>query len=97
MNERIQELLAKHVSPPNLAVDRDAQGQHTAHVTYTVSQAEMNNLLEAVIWECADLYKNEDGRLWFDKFQYKELKIYSKQIKQHFGVEEMINNSDNNN
>ena len=44
---------------------------------------------ELIVRECADLYKNEDGRPWFDKFQYKEvLKIYSKQIKQHFGVEE---------
>jgi hypothetical protein len=55
MNERIRELLAKHVSPPNLAVDRDAQGQHTAHVTYTVSQAEMNTLLSAVVQECAEV------------------------------------------
>ena len=89
MNERLKELLANHIAPPAIFVERDPQDQYTAHVTYTVSQAEMNTLLEAVIWECADLYKNEDGRPWFDKFQYKEvLKIYSKQIKQHFGVEE---------
>jgi hypothetical protein len=34
MNDNIQKLLAKHIAPPALAVDRDSQGQHTAHVTY---------------------------------------------------------------
>ena len=71
MNEKIKELLAKHVSPPNLAVDRDDQGQHTAHVTYTVGQAEMNTLLSAVIRECAlQCIHNEDMDL----------------IEKHFGV-----------
>ena len=57
MNDNIQKLLAKHIAPPALAVDRDSQGQHTAHVTYTVSQAEMNALLEAVVQECTAICK----------------------------------------
>ena len=89
MNEQFKELLARHIASPAFAVDRDEQGQHTAHVTYTVSQAEMDALLSAVVKKCADLYKNEDGRPWFDRFQYKEvLKIYARQIKEHFGVKE---------
>jgi len=89
MNEKLKELLARHVPAPAVAVRKDDQGEITARVTYTVSQVEMETLLSAVVEECADLYKNEDGRPWFDRFQYKEvLKIYSKQIKEHFGVEE---------
>jgi hypothetical protein len=74
MNEKIKELLAMHIAPPNLAVTRDLENQHTAHVTYTVSQAEMNTLLSAVIRECANV---ADGG-WADP---------GHQIKQHFGVE----------
>ena len=59
MNERLKELLVKHIAPPALAVARDEQGQHTAHVTYTVSQAEMNTLLEAVVQECINLNGKE--------------------------------------
>jgi len=55
MNDRLKELLANHVPPPALAVDRDEQGQHTARVTYTVSQAEMYALLSAVVAECAEV------------------------------------------
>jgi hypothetical protein len=91
MNERIQELLAKHVSPPNLAVDRDAQGQHTAHVTYTVSQAEMNNLLEAVIWECANAAVQKDAGMAYtvDAAGYVAAgrSTAARMIREHFGVE----------
>jgi len=59
VNERLKELLVKHIAPPALAVARDEQGQHTAHVTYTVSQAEMNTLLEAVVQECINLNGKE--------------------------------------
>lgn len=80
MNEKIKELLAQHITPPNLAVDRDAQGQHTAHVTYTVSQAEMNTLLEAVVEECAEAVKYYKSRQFGD--------VYPQNILKHFGVEE---------
>ena len=59
MNEKIKELLAKHIAPPALAVTRDLENQHTAHVTYTVSQAEMNTLLSAVVQECIKLNGKE--------------------------------------
>jgi len=62
MNERLRELLAQHVPAPAVAVRKDDQGEITAHVTYTVSYTEMDALLSAVVEECADLYKNEDGR-----------------------------------
>ena len=42
-------------------MDRDEQGQHTAHVTYTVSQAEMDALLSAVVQECMNVAVNKDA------------------------------------
>ena len=74
MNEKIKELLAKHIAPPAVSVRKDDHGEITARVTYTVSQAEMNTLLSAVIRECANV---ADGG-WADP---------GHQIKQHFGVE----------
>ncbi len=63
MNEKIKELLARYIAPPALAVDRDEQGQHTAHVTYTVSRAEMDALLSAVVQECMNVAVNKDAGL----------------------------------
>ena len=59
MNKQLKELLAKHIAPPALAVTRDLENQHTAHVTYTVSQAEMETLLSAVVQECIKLNGKE--------------------------------------
>lgn len=79
MNEKIKELLAKHIAPPNLAVDRDDQGQHTAHVTYTVSQAEMNTLLSAVVQECIKL----NGKELAMPGHSRMVDVYC----EHFGIE----------
>ena len=80
MNERIKELLARHIAPPALAVDRDEQGQHTARVTYTVSHTEMDALLLAVVQECANVVK------------YYYIRggepITPQHITRHFGVKE---------
>ena len=80
MNERIKELLARHVPPPAVSVRKDDRGEITARVTYTVSQAEMNSLLEAVVEECADVVK------------YYYIRggepITPQHITRHFGVEE---------
>ena len=85
MNERLKELLDKHIAPPALAVARDEQGQHTAHVTYTVSQAEMNTLLKAVVQECAEVGFDsvEDG----DDGDAIMKRVHDN-ILSHFGVEE---------
>ena len=80
MNEQFKELLARHIAPPALAVDRDEQGQHTAHVTYTVSQVEMDALLSAVVQECADVVR-------YYYIQGGE-PITPQHITRHFGVEE---------
>ena len=79
MNERIKELLAKHIAPPALAVDRDEQGQHTAHVTYTVSQAEMNTLMSAVVQECIKL----NGKELAMPGHSRMVDVYC----EHFGIE----------
>jgi hypothetical protein len=80
MNERIKELLARHIAPPAVAVRKDDQGEITARVTYTVSQAEMEILLSAVVEECADVVK------------YYYIRggepITPQHIKRHLGVEE---------
>ena len=79
MNERLRELLDKHIAPPALAVDRDEQGQHTAHVTYTVSQAEMETLLSAVIEECIKL----NGKELAMPGHSRMVDVYC----EHFGIE----------
>jgi hypothetical protein len=79
MNEKIKELLAKHIAPPALAVTRDLENQHTAHVTYTVSQAEMNNLLEAVVQECINL----NGKELAMSGHSRMVDVYC----EHFGIE----------
>ena len=57
MNEKIKDLLDKHILPPAIFVERDPQDQHTVHVTYTVSREEMNALLEVVVQECTAICK----------------------------------------
>jgi hypothetical protein len=79
MNEKIKELLAKHIAPPALAVTRDLENQHTAHVTYTVSQAEMNTLLSAVVQECIKL----NGKELAMPGHSRMVDVYC----EHFGIE----------
>ena len=79
MNERLKELLNKHISPPALAVTRDLENQHTAHVTYTVSQAEMNTLLSAVVQECIKL----NGKELAMPGHSRMVDVYC----EHFGIE----------
>jgi len=79
MNEQIRELLNKHIAPPALAVTRDLENQHTAHVTYTVSQAEMKNLVEAVVQECIKL----NGKELAMPGHSRMVDVYC----EHFGIE----------
>ena len=79
MNEQFKELLAKHIAPPAIFVERDPQDQYTAHVTYTVSQAEMDNLLEAVVQECIKLNGKELAMAGHSRM----VDVYC----EHFGIE----------
>jgi hypothetical protein len=85
MNEQFKELLAKHIAPPAVAVRKDDQGEITARVTYTVSQAEMDALLSAVVQECAGVGFDsvEDG----DDGDAIMKRVHDN-ILSHFGVEE---------
>ena len=88
MNERIKEL-AKQADNYAYKMNPEQDSYGRSANPRKFQQDRDAKFAELIVRECADLYKNEDGRPWFDKFQYKEvLKIYSKQIKQHFGVEE---------
>lgn len=87
MNERLKELLAKHIAPPALAVTRDLENQHTAHVTYTVSQAEMNTLLSAVVQECADIALKKGMASPYTDFRTGSY-VINQYLLTHFGVEE---------
>ena len=87
MNEKLKELLAKHIAPPALAVTRDLENQHTAHVTYTVSQAEMETLLSAEVEECLSVVYDPDGTDYGSAHDIVYADIDSR-LKQHFGVEE---------
>ena len=82
MNEQFKELLARHIAPPAVAVRKDDQGEITARVTYTVSQAEMDALLSAVVRECAEV--------GFDSVDDGDaiMKRVHDNILSHFGVEE---------
>ena len=42
---------------------------------------------ELIVRECADLYENESDN-WFGTDTKFVLKLYSKKLKEHFGVEE---------
>jgi len=79
MNEQFKELLARHITPPALAVDRDEQGQHTARVTYTVSHTEMDALLSAVVQECIRL----NGKELAMPGHSRMVDVYC----EHFGIE----------
>ena len=92
MNKRIKELLVKHIAPPALAVTRDLENQHTAHVTYTVSQAEMETLLSAVVQECANAAVQKDAGMAYtvDAAGYVAAgrSTAAQMIREHFGVRE---------
>jgi hypothetical protein len=47
----------------------------------------MEKFAELIIKECADLYENESDN-WFGTDTKFVLKLYSKKLKEHFGVEE---------
>lgn len=89
MNERIRELLAQHISPPAMAVYRDSQDQYTARVTYTVSQAEMNSLLAAVVEECATHIRNSIQTMERGKIR-ANVAHAATLIEEHFGIKDKV-------
>ena len=80
MNEQLKELLARHVPAPAVAVRKDDQGEITARVTYTASQAEMNTLLSAVVEECARKADQIENYVKTDN-------SCGDYLKKHFGIE----------
>ena len=80
MNEQMKKLIATAGVPaPALRVERTDLGQHVVHVTYTMSQEDLEILLGTVVQECADVvryYYIRGGE-----------PITPQHITRHFGIE----------
>jgi len=80
MNEQMKKLIAAAGVPaPALRVERTDLGQHVVHVTYTMSQEDLEILLGTVVQECADVVR-------YYYIQGGE-PITPQHITRHFGIE----------
>ena len=84
MNEQMKKLIAAAGVPaPALRVERTDLGQHVVHVTYTMSQEDLEILLGTVVQECLDIVNRKE----YSYHESDPLWETAQLIKEHFAIE----------